>query len=715
MKTKIIVTTAALLLLVQSLNAQTADEFVSQGRAFLSQSNLSAANNSFASAVASSPDNPSANVFYAATRLLVLPSQPVASNFLSRIGVPLSGRDIYHWTAELAADTNGLALVPDGVNAKQFTAVLRTNGLPALIGADENLAKVINTNFILNLTSNETRTVSVTLDYGDILMLRAMLHASEYFIYTTYSWNLDAQLAAIRALYTSEELTIERVLMDYPNLLTFATTNDLAAAKIAFQSGTDLYLQASEFIRNRPTNVTRLFNYDAGKATAEQKFRLTIADLTKSLNGAIPLAVDTNYTVFLAEHFNGTHPFRSFLPAFHGKGFVLGTLEDPTFGGLIHGFTEDAAEVLLADHLLPVPTIAPGSSAVGEEFQFSINAAKGRGYVVQVSTNLLDWTDYAAFVSMGGQYGFVDTNAVGFPHRYYRVEDRTGNMPPPSNAIGMALIPAGSFTMGDTLNDGWSGELPTHTAYVSAFYMDKTEVTKALWDSVYTWAVAHGYSFDSVGSGKASNHPVHSVNWYDMVKWCNARSEKEGRVASYYTDAAQTKVYRTGQVSVQNDWVKWNVGYRLPTEAEWEKAARGGASGKRFPWGDIITHSQANYDSYSGYAYDTSPTRGYHPSYDNDPTPYTSPVGSFAPNGYGLYDMAGNVWERCWDWYGSYSSGSQTDPRGPTSGSRRVNRGGCWNDDANNCRVAYHIDGWPGNVRIYIGFRSALPSGPPAD
>jgi formylglycine-generating enzyme len=264
--------------------------------------------------------------------------------------------------------------------------------------------------------------------------------------------------------------------------------------------------------------------------------------------------------------------------------------------------------------------------------------------------------------------------------------------------------------------EGSTAELPLHTVYVSAFYMDKYEVTKALWDTVKSWNGGNGYSYDYAGSGKASTQPVQTIDWYDCVKWCNARSQKEGLTPCYYTDSGLTVVYKTGQVA---PYVKWAAnGYRLPTEAEWEKAARGGASGHRFPWSDVdtITQSRANYYSYwSGgvpyYPYDVNPTSGHHPTFNDGVYPYTSPVGYFAANGYGLYDMAGNVWDWCWDWYGAYSSGSQSDPRGPASGSDRVHRGGSWADYAINCRSASR-DGYdPTWGSIYVGFRSVLPSG----
>ncbi len=266
---------------------------------------------------------------------------------------------------------------------------------------------------------------------------------------------------------------------------------------------------------------------------------------------------------------------------------------------------------------------------------------------------------------------------------------------------GMALIPAGSFTMGDTL-DGESDAIPTNV-YVSAFYMDTNLVSYSQWQAVYNWATTNGYGFDHAGSGKAANNPVQTVNWWDVVKWCNARSQQAGLAPVYYTEASFTQVYTNGQVdSVYANWT--NSGYRLPTEAEWEKASRGGLSGQRFPWGNTISESQANYiGDTNDYSYDLGPN-GYNVAFNDGVTPYTSPVGYFAPNGYGLYDMAGNVYEWCWDWYGTFYAGG-SDPRGPGTGSFRVLRGGGWSDYPDRERCADRNTDGPFHVAFDIGFR----------
>ena len=344
--------------------------------------------------------------------------------------------------------------------------------------------------------------------------------------------------------------------------------------------------------------------------------------------------------------------------------------------------------------------------------------ATATNYVLQSTTNLAPatWLPVSNVVPVLVNNSFTVTVTNTARARFFRLY----NTNTPTVPADMALIPAGSFTMGNCMdpNEGWEAELPLHTVNVSAFYMDKYDVTYALWQQIYNWATNHGYSFEWAGSGKAAVHPVQTVDWFNCVKWCNARSEMEGRVPAYYTSAAQTTVYRTGEVHLDNSSVKWYSGYRLPTEAEWEYAARGGLSGQRFPWGNTISESQANYFSTGtqNCTYDLSNT-GFNPTFNDGVWPYTSPVNYFAPNRYGLYDMAGNVCQWCWDWYGGYDSDSQTDPRGPTYLTGRVIRGGSWASDCmfGGCRTACRdnygrspFGGWGDND---IGFRSVLPPG----
>jgi formylglycine-generating enzyme required for sulfatase activity len=301
---------------------------------------------------------------------------------------------------------------------------------------------------------------------------------------------------------------------------------------------------------------------------------------------------------------------------------------------------------------------------------------------------------------------------------------------------GMALVPAGPFEMGNVFPVGevisepppgavqigsnrdqllaTSPEHPVHTVQVGAFYMDKFEVTRELFDEVRRWGREHGYLLrlpDSPTQAKGPNHPVYNVEWCDALIWCNARSEKDGLTPVYYTNATHQGVYRAGQVDLSNGDVLWTAnGYRLPTEAEWEKAARGGLAGKRYSKANYLSHVVANYKAQPGVInFDASDTTGFHPLWHMGKPPFTSVVGWFSPNPYGIYDLLGNVQEWCWDrydqnWYRNPAC-TQPDCAGPDTGASRVRRGGSYQSSAYDCRVASRTSQPPGTKTGDCGFR----------
>lgn len=241
-------------------------------------------------------------------------------------------------------------------------------------------------------------------------------------------------------------------------------------------------------------------------------------------------------------------------------------------------------------------------------------------------------------------------------------------------------IEAGLFEMGSRMEFNNA----VHSVDVPEFWMDSTEVTLAEWSAVASWAGAFGYVFGSQGSAKKAAHPVAEITWYDAVRWCNAKSERAGLRPCYYVGAGRgvSDVYRVGNLDLTNAMVDWAAdGYRLPTEAEWEKAARGGLVGKKFPNGDKLPRNEGNH------------------SFDNIAP---KPVKSYPPNGFGLYEMAGNVWEWVWDWYAADLSSFTADPHGPDSGERRVIRGGGFSGSPDSCGVAARVSS-RGDVSVETG------------
>ena len=414
-------------LLGRPASAQTVAGWISQGTTALANHALVNANAAFAQAVALSPTNEPANAYYAATRVLVLSSQPAGSNFLTRLGFPVAGRNIYAWDSTLPKDTNGLLLAPAGVNAGEFTSQLRTNLLPAVAGAIGNLAAITDTNFTLNIASNQTDIASVTADYGDFKLIQAGCYAVEYLVYTLNAQNLNAQLSALRALYTQGGLSVGGLLADYPQLFTFATTNDLQNAETAFTNAINAYYLASDFIRARPPGETRLFNFDPGSDQKEADFRLVLQDLKNSLLvGPQLLSLDPNVSVDMSAQFEDPASWRSLLPKFEGNAIALGSLPDVTFGGMIDGLTEAGVEGYLAKHFTMLPVGRAPELLAGNFLNLVFTTLPGHYYVLEASTNLATWSMMTNFTAVDVTSTITSPQPAKLAKRFYRLRDDTG-------------------------------------------------------------------------------------------------------------------------------------------------------------------------------------------------------------------------------------------------------------------------------------------------
>ena len=300
--------------------------------------------------------------------------------------------------------------------------------------------------------------------------------------------------------------------------------------------------------------------------------------------------------------------------------------------------------------------------------------------------------------TLPGQYGTnyrvkvcAEDNAVTGP-----IPETDFRRIPPATSVSQT-----TFEMGDHYDVGGSDEKPVHTVTLDAFYMAKYEVTNRQYCDFLREAL-------SAGDIIVDNYVVYAKNdtsksqpyfrTYDSSSYSQISYNIGG---SFYTRSRDGKTMDSHPV-VMVSWYGAKAfcdyyGYRLPTEAQWECAARGGNLYYKYPWGtNTIDSTKCNYNKNNPLGLSSYP--------------YTTPVGNYpSTSATGLYDMAGNVWEWCEDWYGGYPSGPVTNPTGPTSGSYRVVRGGSWYYSDYVCRSALRSWGYPDRTYGDIGFRVCLP------
>lgn len=394
-------------------SAQTASQFITAGRNGLAATNWWGADTNFAAALAvpNGSTNEDANALKAVTRLLVLPQTPAGSNFLVALGFPKTNRWLPHVSeASLPNDANGLPIFPANYNSTNLINFFRTNIMTAIGASLTNLANVTDTSYTLPLSAGETGIESVTVDYGDIQMLRALLAAMQFYGYTLNANNFSAVIPQVESWMETKSFTYQLAMSTYPSLLALQSSSDLAASESALTNAIANYFAASAFIRNRPANATnRLFELDPSDAAEEAQFRTTLTNILLSLQGPVEFSPNNANAVAstanIGAYFEGTHSLRSLMPQFNGDSYVNDSLTDYTFGGIVPDWPAYKIEKTLRKQFYSY-----AGMYAGQVYDINFNDPYAGVFGVLVSTNgqaAVVGYDIDSFQNYNGQAGGV--------------------------------------------------------------------------------------------------------------------------------------------------------------------------------------------------------------------------------------------------------------------------------------------------------------------
>jgi len=466
---------------------------------------------------------------------------------------------------------------------------------------------------------------------------------------------------------------------------TFNATASTQYIHVTFGTLNDLYVQLYDSNGSAAGSSTNLYGstrYASRSLTSDQKYYIKVTPFSSSNGGNYQIAFNTKTTAPL------TAPPDGYIQLTENQ-WADGNI--PTSGGQ-QWFTFNATASTQYIHV-----------GLGTLTDLYVELYDSTGSPVGSSTNLCSSTTSTSLTLTPDQKYYIkvtpySSSDSGTYTIAFNASDSSTSIVFGGEYVEIEMInvPGGSFQMGgDGLSDGDGlNSIPKHSVTLTSFFMSKTEVTQAQYQ-----AVMGTNPSNYIGS----NLPVEGVSWYDALVFCNKLSMAKGLTPAYRINNSTDPAAWGSVPAYENNYankaawdavtiVSGSTGYRLPTEAQWEYAAKGGNG------------SPGNY-TYSG-----SNNVGDVAWYEDNGGGVTHPVGTKAANSLGLYDMSGNVYEWCWDWYGSYPSNTaQTDPQGASSGSDRVGRGGSWGNSARYVRSAVRYNITPSYLYYVLGFRLVRP------